>query len=404
MNAKRDPDRMIQAWLDLMPDEAPDRAIAAVHQAVEKTPQVRRPLVPALWRFSPMNRLVYAAGAAAIIAVVVGGVLLFRPNSNVAAPATPSPAPSAAQSLAPALAPESLRSTWLADAAPAPSGDVLSFARLVFSAAGNRVTILESGVETFPSSPVVGPDDELDLVSTGPAGGCQIGDVGRYRFVFGSDGTVPASDGTLLGLTLVEDPCAARATKLARTWVHAIDANSAGGRGLSAAFNPMFLITLPAASYAASVGPDALTATSANPDRTLFAVHNPVGWTDPCSTDGGSKRPIEPTIAAFTAYLGGLPGFTVRSADLTIDGRPAVVLTVPSVETADCPSHRVNEWTSSDPADKGGWLLRQGETDVLYLVAVDGNLVLLQWLGAGVTTAEEQALFATVHFTDTLPQ
>ena len=43
MTTTRDPDRILRAWLDLMPDEAPDRAIAAVLQAVERASQARRP-------------------------------------------------------------------------------------------------------------------------------------------------------------------------------------------------------------------------------------------------------------------------------------------------------------------------------------------------------------------------
>lgn len=276
--------------------------------------------------------------------------------------------------------------------------------RLVISAAGDKVSVFDAGVETLISSPVANQTGEFQLISTGTAGGCQIGDLGRYGFAFGSDGTVPASDGTLLALTVVSDTCSARSATLNRSWVHAIDANSNGGRGVAAAFSPIFLITLPSASFIGTVGFDAVTATSTSPDRTLFAVHNPVGWSDPCSSTGGSKRPIDPTIAAFTAYLRTLPGFTVQSGDLTIDGHPAVLLTIPSVSTTDCPTHRVYEWTSSDPRDTGGWLLNQGETDVVYLVEVDGNLILLQWLGAGVTTEEEKALFATVRFTNTLPQ
>ena len=45
-----------RAWLDLMPDEAPDRAVQAVLQAVETTPQVR-PWRRLPWRSTPMNRL-----------------------------------------------------------------------------------------------------------------------------------------------------------------------------------------------------------------------------------------------------------------------------------------------------------------------------------------------------------
>lgn len=406
MTSNRNPDRLIRAWLELMPDEAPDRAIASVLQAIESTPQLRRPLVPALRRFTQMNRLPYAAAAAAIIAVIAGGVLLLRPSFNSGGPPIPSPVqPSPVQSVTPALAPESLRSTWLADAGPAASpGSPSSLVRLVISAAGDKVSVFDAGVETLISSPVANQTGELQLISTGTSGGCQIGDLGRYGFAFASDGTLPGTDGTLLGLTVVSDACSARSATLNRSWAHAIDANSHGGRGVAAAFSPMFLITLPPATFIGTVGFDSVTAESTSQGRTMYAVHNPIGWADPCSSKGGSKRPIDPTIAAFTAYLRTLPGFTVQSSDLTIDGHPAVLLTIPSVSTTDCPTHRVNEWTSSNPADVGGWLLNQGETDVLYLVEVDANLILFQWLGEGVTTEEEKALFATVRFTNTLPQ
>ena len=39
MTANDDFDRISRAWLDLMPDEAPDRAVQAVLQAVQTTPQ-----------------------------------------------------------------------------------------------------------------------------------------------------------------------------------------------------------------------------------------------------------------------------------------------------------------------------------------------------------------------------
>jgi len=46
MTDERNFERITRAWLDLMPDEAPDRTIAAVLQAVETVPQVRSP-----WRW-----------------------------------------------------------------------------------------------------------------------------------------------------------------------------------------------------------------------------------------------------------------------------------------------------------------------------------------------------------------
>jgi len=49
MNTERDFDRMTAAWLDLMPDEAPDRVIAAVLPAVAIEPEVRRGVPGPRW-------------------------------------------------------------------------------------------------------------------------------------------------------------------------------------------------------------------------------------------------------------------------------------------------------------------------------------------------------------------
>ena len=405
MNPNRDTDRKFRAWLDLMPDEAPDRAITAVHQAVEATPQLRRPLIPALRRFSSMNRAIYAAAAAVTIAVVAGGALLLKPGGNTGGPPSPSPTGTApTQSTTPALVPESLRATWIAQAGPAPTpGSPAPLLRLIISAAGGQASVVDAGAPSFVSNVAATQTGEIAFTSSDTTGGCQIGDLGRYGFALGADGAVTGSDGTTLALTLVADTCAARSAALNRAWVHAIDAPSTGGRGISTAFAPKFLVTLPRADYSPQNTTDWVTITSATPDRTLIVVKNPVGWADPCSSTGGAKLPVAPTIKAFTAYLRTLPGFTVNSADLQIDGRPAAHLTIPSVQTADCPGNRVNEW--SGVADvSGGWHLSQGETDVLTLIEVNGDLILVQWLGNGVTSEEELALLATLHFTDTLPQ
>jgi len=409
MSTTRDPDRMLRAWLDLMPDEAPDRAIAAVLHATAAAPQARDLPRIGRWR-SPMNRL-FLSIAAALAVVLVGGAIFLmgtRPPSVGSTPipsSSPSPSPSPAPSPTPAQAPESLRSSWVAYAGAAASpGSQGALLRLVISPDGARVSVFDAGVESFTSTPVGTQTTEFDLISTGTAGGCQIGDLGRYGFAFGTDGTLPGSDGTLLAFTIVSDACPARAAALDRTWVHAIDADSNGGRGVTTAFAPMFLITLPPAGYVAAGDSDSLTLTSTTPDRTLLAVRNPVGRTTPCSPTGGAKLPVAPTIKGFTAYMRTLPGFTVQSSALLIDGHPAVLLTIPSIVTADCPSHRVNEYTTGAGDGSGGWALTQGDTDVVYLVEVDGNLVLLQWLGAGVTRTEEQALLATIRFTVALPQ
>jgi len=75
MTTDRDFDRLARAWLETGPDEAPDRVIAAVLQAAETTPQVRRGLRRPTWRSFPMNRLSMAAVLAVAILAAGGGIL-----------------------------------------------------------------------------------------------------------------------------------------------------------------------------------------------------------------------------------------------------------------------------------------------------------------------------------------
>ena len=78
MTTERDFDRLARAWLDLGPNEAPDRVVAAVLQAAETTPQVRRPIGRSIWRSFHMNRLSIAAIAVVLVAVVGGGILFDK--------------------------------------------------------------------------------------------------------------------------------------------------------------------------------------------------------------------------------------------------------------------------------------------------------------------------------------
>jgi hypothetical protein len=401
MNAKRDPDRLITAWLDLMPDEAPDRTIAAVHQAVETTPQARRALGLALWRLPRMNRLILAA--AVIVAVVGAGMFVLRQSPNVGGPPSPSagsPTSQPAASPVGAAVPVAVRSTWLAEAAPiAGLGNTEPRLRLTVNQIGSQLSVVvnpATKVATMLTSGASsGAANEFDLVAIGTDSGCTVGDAGRYT-------TVVSSDGIYLTLTLVSDACAARGATLARTWVRSFDGPSQGGRALVAAFEPTFLVTLPSATYQSDLTPDAATVISTTPDRTLIAVRNPAGFSDPCSSTGGSTIQIAHTIKAFSAYLDTLPGLTVQSASLQIDGHAAAHLVIPTTITADCPT-KVNEWTQGDVVTSGGWLIRQGDTDVVYLVEVGSDLYLLQWLGAGVTPTEELSVLSTVHFVNGLP-
>ena len=117
MTSERDFDRLARAWLAVGPDEAPDRAIAAVLQAAETVPQVRRRIRRPLWRFPEMNRLPMFATVVVAIAVVVGGGLFLTRSNEPASgvnTATGSPSASPTESDAPpADVPAALRYSWV---------------------------------------------------------------------------------------------------------------------------------------------------------------------------------------------------------------------------------------------------------------------------------------------------
>jgi hypothetical protein len=138
----------------------------------------------------------------------------------------------------------------------------------------------------------------------------------------------------------------------------------------------------------------------------FVATRNPAGYSEPCSETGGSKVPLAHTVDAFATYIESLPGFSVQRTDVTIDGRPAVHLTVPTQITADCPraDHRVIEWSTSDPTFQVHWVLGQGDvTDSIYLVEVDADLYLFQWLQPTIDPVADMAVLSTLKFIDALP-
>ena len=394
MSATRDPDRIFRAWLEGMPDEAPDRAIAAVLQATNAAPQVRRLPFVGRWR-SPMNRLTLVAAAAALGVAVVGGAILLTGGSS-------GPAPHPSPTATPALAAQELRATWLVDKGPGiGAGSPRLVARLIIPASGDALSIQEEGSESFQSLATSNQAGQLVVTATSISGGCQVGDVGRYGFAFASDGALPATDGTQLALTAADDACAARMTALQRPWFHALDADSHGGRGVIAAFSSFLYLTLPKDSFRGSS--DGASVTIESSSRTMIVVKNPVGYSDPCAAGGGAKVEVATTVDGFVSYLDTLPGLTPSTPEpVAIQGATAMYVQVPTVQTADCPSRRVEEWTQSLDAS-GGWHINQGETDVLYLIEIGTDLYLVQWLGDGVTHAEELAVISSLSFRTALP-
>lgn len=352
---------------------------------------------------------------AMLAALVVGGVLigaqLARPPLTSLPSASTQPPPSAAAPTGQPLTGWLTDAAWITDAhGISGAADPLRL-RLSTATDGRTVTVAWGTAETerVAGTATIGPGGELDLVTTEDGGGCGIGEAGQYRVIEGEE---------LVNLAVIREDCGARRQFFAQPWVRDLTGTSAGGRGVLDLFVPgeKVLVTLPAAHYLASVSGDAASLTDTAADRTLIVIRNPIGLSDPCSSSGGAKRDVPSTSADFSAYLDTLPGLTVQSVPISIDGKPGLKLTIPTVGTADCPSGRVAEWTPRNAATNTFWFIRQGDTDRLYLVDDDRacavgepattgchDLFLIQWLGAGVTNAEEQSILDTIVFTPELP-
>lgn len=364
-------------------------------------------------RLHPTLRV--AITLAVLAALLVGAMLVGAQLARLPLTALPSASVPPA-SVAPSATPFQVGgwvadAEWIADAhGIGGAADPLRL-RLSLAPGGSSITVAWGTAETesIVSAVRAGPSNELDLVTAEGGGPCGIGDTGQYQVVPGEQVTT---------LVLIGDACAARRSMLAQPWVRALDTTSEGGVGVLDLFQPgdKVLVRLPAAHYIASVGGDVASLIDAQADRTLVVVRNPIGLTEPCSSSGGAKRDVPSTVKDFSTYLGTLPGLTVNSEPIVIDGRPGAKLTIPTKQTADCPGGRVAEVTPRNPATNTFWFVRQGDTDRIYLADVDRpcavgegsgptcqDLFLLQWLGAGVTDAEEQGIIGSVKFLESLP-
>ena len=204
MTSERDFDRIARAWLAGYPNEAPDRAVAAVLAAIETTPQVRRSWRWPAWRQIHMTPRTFAIVGTLLLAIVIGGSLLLREQSNVA---HPSPSPS----VVPADVLPSLVGRWAGAPHTVTGIAEGSIVRATVSDSG----LWQIGGATIPAGlnsdvAVTGPDRlTLTTIDTKT---CQKGDVGTYRFSL-SPGK------KRLTLTSESEPCAARSIVVAGDWV-----------------------------------------------------------------------------------------------------------------------------------------------------------------------------------------
>ncbi len=211
MTSERDFDRLARAWLDMGPDEAPDRVIASVLQAAETTPQVRRPIRWPFRKDFQMTRLPVLATVAATIVVVIGGLLFINgPNDRGVGAPTASPSPSGSPAAAAPL-PDALRSSrWMGSERALP-GILTTAGTIINFTADDQFFITQSNqneshfLNSVASS--VG-DGQFQLEGT-PS--CDIGDIGRYSWSV-------APSGRILTIVANSDDCSWRLGAVPGTW------------------------------------------------------------------------------------------------------------------------------------------------------------------------------------------
>jgi hypothetical protein len=398
MTANDDFDRISRAWLDLMPDEAPDRAVDAVLQAVETTPQVRRPWRWLPWRSTPMNRALLAIGATAVI-VAAGALYFGRSSSSPNLGVSPTPAISATPSDVSTLLPTELRSRWFGghrDVVQFDKGSTLSFT-------ANGFVMNESNrwdsVQLLGSSAAAVGDGQLRLELTAKENGCEAGDVGLYSWSL-------SPSGRTLTITPDSDDCAARSSAVPGTWWLAgcpnelclgeLDAGTYQSQYIAprldpgATWEPVFsglTYSVPEAWANSNDAPESyelVPATEMPPVAETDRRRNIGIFTQPTamSQDRPCSDQIEPgvgrTVGDLTTWLGGLNGLvTTAPTPITIDGHAgqSIDIQLDPAWTATCEGSTERLLTYLNPGLAVGEdqherliLLDLGDNDVVAIV------------------------------------
>ena len=428
---QRDFDRLARAWLEFGPNEAPDRPIAAVLQAIETTPQVRRPWRWPTWRSSTMSRITILAVLAGTIALLVGGLVLSGGSTSdtppavvapTATPVSPSPAPAVA------ALPSGVAGGWVAPSRGTTIENLTSGPQQALG--GNAAVTTVVFVSSADWAP--GPGFWLDRRGTPLlASAVQEESPGILRFTMktsadpncvGKDsGTYHWSvsdDGQWLTLDPIEDACETRAEILDGTWQRSLAHDSTGGPGISAIFDPYLTFTLPPADYLGrglSSGYE-LVVDSVDGQRTFKVWKDLDGFVDPCDRSRG-RLGLEPGMDAFLEYLRTDPRFTItKETEFQIDGHRAVEVLFQLGKDISAPC-----WDfDGDPANKTGvllWIPRDdpnldafwnGEIDtpgIVTVTEVDGVTLAFEAVNVlpNDDLTSDRAVLDTVRFVDALP-
>lgn len=408
-STERDFDRIARAWLDMGPNEAPDRAVDAVLQAIETTSQVRRPFRWPTWRSTTMTRITLLAVLAGTIALLIGGLVITGGRTGPSPTVVPSEAPAAAATSSPSTGPggpipDALVGGWVGadrEVGSRPPGT----ASIAIGALDGNPDAVDFEIDgLMPADLEEVEPGVIRLTSTFASLDCALGDVGTYRWSV-------SADSQWLTAELVDEACPSRAAVFPGAWQRSLTHDSQGGPGIFAGFQPSFTATLPAKTWLGRPEVDTMIADSE--DATFKVWKDLDGFLDPCDISKG-RLLIGPGMDAFLAYLTGDPRFTdVTQEEMTIDGRRAVAVRFRLGDDIEAPcwtfdgneNDRTGVLTWTIGAGTGGFWNGQLKTDgFLVVTEVDGATLTFEpgVMVDGQWTIDRDTL-DTVRFVDALP-
>ncbi len=406
MTSERDFDRIARAWLDLGPNEAPDRAVDAVLQAVETTPQVRRPIRLPFWRPVPMSRLPMLALLAGLIIIVVGALALSSGSPGPGPSATPSPVASATPSFTPGPIPAAINGGWTAASRGTAIEDTETTTIAFGPSMPNRSApefrmYRADSAYALGSAVVEASPGVLRLESVPPdSTDCEPSSSGSYRWSL-------SEDGQWLALELIDDGCEVRADVVSGTWQRNLAFSSNGGPGVATNFEPFVIATLPTVEFRGFEFNDTDTIWTERDDGAFLVWKDVDGFQDPCDIEQG-RLDIAPGMDAFLAYLEEDPRFAVtRREETQLDGQPAVEIefTVSDAIVAPCWDGGVLTYIPQAQADQAGhWAAAIDSTKILVVTEVDGATLVVEStvIEDGLTQAD-RATLDSIRFLDVLP-
>jgi hypothetical protein len=187
MNPRRDPDRLIHAFMLEGAEQLDDQVYDAVRGEIDKK---RQRVVIGPWRIPALNKLVpLGLGAAAVVVVLVVGSQLFRPDSSgvggapaaTASPPTPTQAPPSASGTFGGTV------DFQADGAPATTkADVVADGAGV---SGTAVTTMSAGTHTVRLECAARDGDTWALGGTVEQSTVEAGSAGNWSAVVVKDGS-----------------------------------------------------------------------------------------------------------------------------------------------------------------------------------------------------------------------